>query len=288
MYWSVITRCVFIISAVIFRFIMYWSVITRCVVRRWTWWRRRCVWRTAASLCFRGTTRRTAVWTFFLRTAACPSSSPSTERAATTSTPRSWTYATAPCCIITSYHLRIIRIVKDSNYFNANAWSSFDIVIYTLENKGDSSQRCHRRTIFGSTKNLLVPLSYLFIIWRTFSHHKEAFVKQKGSSDVKDSLWYHLDKYGSSMASWSTFLFKSVVLTWCRNILQFKLYIYIYIYIYIYACIYVCVCVCIYIYIYIYTCMHAWIHIYICYYYYYYFIIIIIINANAGIAFNSD
>ncbi len=25
-------------------------------------------------------------------------------------------------------------------------------------------------------------------------HHKEPFVKQKGSSDVKGSLWNHLDK----------------------------------------------------------------------------------------------
>ncbi len=31
-------------------------------------------------------------------------------------------------------------------------------------------------------------LSYLFIIWRTFFHHKQAFVTQKGS------LWNHLDK----------------------------------------------------------------------------------------------
>ncbi len=37
-------------------------------------------------------------------------------------------------------------------------------------------------------------LSYLFIIWRTFFHHKEPFVKPKGSSDVKGSLWNHLDK----------------------------------------------------------------------------------------------
>ncbi len=37
-------------------------------------------------------------------------------------------------------------------------------------------------------------LPYLFIIWRTFFHHKEPFVKQKGSSDVKSSLWNHLDK----------------------------------------------------------------------------------------------
>ncbi len=53
-------------------------------------------------------------------------------------------------------------------------------------------------------------LSYLFIIWRTFFRHKEPFVIQKGSSDVKGSLWNHLDKKGYSMASWSTFIFKSV------------------------------------------------------------------------------
>ncbi len=52
-------------------------------------------------------------------------------------------------------------------------------------------------------------LSYLFIILSTFFHHKEPFVKQKGSSDVKGSLWNHLEKKGSSMASWSTFIFKS-------------------------------------------------------------------------------
>ncbi len=53
-------------------------------------------------------------------------------------------------------------------------------------------------------------LYYLFIIWRTFFLHKEPFVKQKGSSDVKGSLWNHLDKKCSSMASWSTFIVKSV------------------------------------------------------------------------------
>ncbi len=37
-------------------------------------------------------------------------------------------------------------------------------------------------------------LAFLFIIWRTCFHHKEPFVKQKGSSDVKGSLWNHLDK----------------------------------------------------------------------------------------------
>ncbi len=37
-------------------------------------------------------------------------------------------------------------------------------------------------------------LAYLFIIWRTIFHHKDPFVKQKGSSDVKGSLWNHLDK----------------------------------------------------------------------------------------------
>ncbi len=32
------------------------------------------------------------------------------------------------------------------------------------------------------------------MIWRTFFHHKEPFEKHKGSSDVKGSLWNHLDK----------------------------------------------------------------------------------------------
>ncbi len=49
---------------------------------------------------------------------------------------------------------------------------------------------------------------FLFIIWRTFFHHKDPFVKQKGSSDVKDSLW-NLGKklfYGIT----KPFIFKSV------------------------------------------------------------------------------
>ncbi len=63
---------------------------------------------------------------------------------------------------------------------------------YILKNKGASK---------GSSSDAIeepfsqrTSLSYLFIIWRSFFHHKEAFVKQKGSSDVKDSLWKHLDK----------------------------------------------------------------------------------------------
>ncbi len=59
-------------------------------------------------------------------------------------------------------------------------------------------------------------LSYLCIIWRTFFHHKEPLVKQKGSSGVKGSLGSHLDKKGSSMASWSTFIFKSESLLGCQ------------------------------------------------------------------------
>ncbi len=39
---------------------------------------------------------------------------------------------------------------------------------------------------------------------------QRTFVKQKGSSDVKGSLWNHLDKKGFSMASWNTFIFYSV------------------------------------------------------------------------------
>lgn len=67
-----------------------------CVLscRPWTWWRRRCAWKTAASRCCPGTTRRTAAWTSCPRTAACPSSSPSTGRVATTSMLRSWTCVT--------------------------------------------------------------------------------------------------------------------------------------------------------------------------------------------------
>uniref|UniRef100_A0A673JLE0 Ig-like domain-containing protein n=1 Tax=Sinocyclocheilus rhinocerous TaxID=307959 RepID=A0A673JLE0_9TELE len=38
------------------------------------------------------------------------------------------------------------------------------------------------------------PFSQRFFKEPTFFHHKEPFVKQKGSSDVKGSLWNHLDK----------------------------------------------------------------------------------------------
>ncbi len=37
-------------------------------------------------------------------------------------------------------------------------------------------------------------LPYLFIILRTFFRHKEPFVKQKVSSDVKGSLWNPFEK----------------------------------------------------------------------------------------------
>ncbi len=90
------------------------------------------------------------------------------------------------------------------------------IIYYTLKNKGASK---------GSSSDaieepLLVPqrtiqskpsLSYLFIIWRTFFHHKEPFVNQKGSSDVKRFFIEAFRQKGSSMASWSTFICKSIV-----------------------------------------------------------------------------
>ncbi len=66
------------------------------------------------------------------------------------------------------------------------------------------------KELFGQRFFKESSLSYLFIIWRTFFHHKEPLVKQKDSSDVKGSSWNHLDEKGSSMASWSTFIFKSV------------------------------------------------------------------------------
>jgi len=49
-----------------------------------------------------------------------------------------------------------------------------------------------QRTIQSKVKDPSLP--YLFIIRRTVFHHKEPFVKQKGSSDVKGSFWNHLDK----------------------------------------------------------------------------------------------
>ncbi len=73
-----------------------------------------------------------------------------------------------------------------------------------LKNKGaskGSSQQCHNITIFGSANNHSDKGSLknhlfltFFIVWRTFFHHKEPFVKLKGSSDVKGSLWKHLDQ----------------------------------------------------------------------------------------------
>ncbi len=54
----------------------------------------------------------------------------------------------------------------------------------------------------------------LFIIWRTLFRHKDPFVKQKGSSEFKGSLWTIRQKY-YSMASWITFIFKSVSHSQC-------------------------------------------------------------------------
>ncbi len=63
-----------------------------------------------------------------------------------------------------------------------------------------SSQRCYRKNIFGSTKNHSVKgslknISFLsFYNLKNLIHHKKTFLKQKGSSDVKGSLWNYLDK----------------------------------------------------------------------------------------------
>lgn len=64
--------------------------------RRWTLWLLTWMWRSAAFLWCRGTARRTAAWTSCRRTAPWPSWSPPTERAATTSTPRSPTASSGP------------------------------------------------------------------------------------------------------------------------------------------------------------------------------------------------
>lgn len=87
---------------------------------------------------------------------------------------------------------------------------------FTLKNK-----RCFKRFFiampwknhFWLHKEPIIQRSsrpFLFIIWRTiFSHFS---LKPIGSSKVKGSLWNHVDNNkGSSTASWSTFVFKSVV-----------------------------------------------------------------------------
>ncbi len=57
-------------------------------------------------------------------------------------------------------------------------------------------KRCDTAFVKLSLKGSLkkTSLSNLCIIWRTFFHNKEPFVKQKCSSDVKGSLWNNLDK----------------------------------------------------------------------------------------------
>ncbi len=76
------------------------------------------------------------------------------------------------------------------------------LVTYTLKYKGaskDSSSDAIEEPFLVPKKNIQSrffkepSLANLSIIWRTF-HYKEPFVKQKGSSDVKGSLWNHLDK----------------------------------------------------------------------------------------------
>ncbi len=63
---------------------------------------------------------------------------------------------------------------------------------YTLKNKvalkGSSSDAIEEKEPFSQMFFKEPSLSYFLLIWRTFFHHK-AFVKQKGSSDVKGSLW---------------------------------------------------------------------------------------------------
>ncbi len=54
--------------------------------------------------------------------------------------------------------------------------SMHSAVIPTLLKIKDGFTACHKRAIFGSTKN------HLFIMWRTFFHHKG------------EMLWNHLDK----------------------------------------------------------------------------------------------
>ncbi len=84
-----------------------------------------------------------------------------------------------------SYYRGIVYVSIVQFHVNIHSWKYRCLT--------GSSQRCHRKNIFGSTKNPSVKehlFLTFFIIWRTFFHHKEAFVKQK---DVKSYLWNHLD-----------------------------------------------------------------------------------------------
>ncbi len=91
---------------------------------------------------------------------------------------------------------------------------------YTLKNKGASkcsssdaikSHFWFHKEPFSQRFFKESSLPYLFIIWRTFFHHKKPFVKQKGSSDVKGSLWNHWDRKVLLWHRRSTFIFKSIV-----------------------------------------------------------------------------
>jgi len=67
--------------------------------------------------------------------------------------------------------------------------------------KGEFLQRCHRRTNFGSSKNLslssseqnqfFLSLKNILITKIIFFHHKEPFVQWKCSMEVKGSWWNH-------------------------------------------------------------------------------------------------
>ncbi len=79
-----------------------------------------------------------------------------------------------------------------------------------------NGNHCHRRTIFGSTKNHSVKGYLKNHLFLTFLYSEEPsfatnnLLWNKGSADIKGSSWNHSDKKGYSMASWSTFIFKSV------------------------------------------------------------------------------
>lgn len=75
---------------------LWWSCPSHLSSRLSTWWRPPYEWRTAALHSCPGTMRKTAAWTSCLPTAACPSSSPSMGRAATTSMQPWWMWAYIP------------------------------------------------------------------------------------------------------------------------------------------------------------------------------------------------
>ncbi len=70
---------------------------------------------------------------------------------------------------------------------------------------------CHRRTIFGSTKNIQSKVLYRTISSLSFYNLKNLFSPQRTFCETERFLRLTFGQKGYSMASWSTFIFKSVL-----------------------------------------------------------------------------